>query len=84
YVKNQQPQINAFFALRKNSKDWERLRSEGFNLVDFESDKFDIIYDRAAVLLSSHIDRCFTSYNGKYSLANKKFIFLQHGVTKDN
>ncbi|WP_265461303.1 CDP-glycerol glycerophosphotransferase family protein [Aeromonas salmonicida] len=84
YVQLHQPHVNAYFSVRKSSKDWDRLKKEGFNLIEFDSLQFKSIYSSASVLLSSHIDRFFTEYNGKNSLINKKFIFLQHGVTKDN
>ncbi|MGG5215499.1 CDP-glycerol glycerophosphotransferase family protein [Rahnella variigena] len=84
YVSKFHPEINSIFVLRKSSKDWGRLAAEGFNLVDFDTPAFQTCFDKAGVLLSSHIDKCFTQYKGKYSLAKKKFIFLQHGVTKDN
>lgn len=84
YLSNCHKNINSYFVLNRSSKDWNRLEKEGFNLVAFGSSEFKRIYDKAGVLLSSHIDKCFTQYNGRYSLTNKKFIFLQHGVTKDN
>ncbi|MEH8263434.1 CDP-glycerol glycerophosphotransferase family protein [Aeromonas allosaccharophila] len=84
YVRQHKPHVNAYFSLRRTSKDWRRLQDAGFNLIDFDSPQFKSIYSKASVLLSSHIDRCFTEYNGKNSLINKKFIFLQHGVTKDD
>lgn len=84
YVRRYHPEIDSAFVLRKSSQDWNRLAKEGFNLVDFDTPLFQNYFDKAGVLLSSHIDKCFTQYKGKYSLAKKKFIFLQHGVTKDD
>lgn len=84
YIHHHQPHIDAYFSLRRTSKDWHRLQDAGFNLIEFDSPQFKSIYSKASVLLSSHIDRCFTEYDGKHSLINKKFIFLQHGVTKDD
>jgi len=84
YVRKYHPEIDSAFVLRKSSEDWGRLVNEGFNLVEFDTPAFQSYYEKAGVLLSSHIDKCFTQYKGKYSLAKKKFIFLQHGVTKDD
>lgn len=84
YVSTFHPEIDSAFVLRKSSEDWGRLADEGFNLVDFDTPNFKSYFDRAGVLLISHIDKCFTQYYGKYTLARKKFIFLQHGVTKDD
>src|SRR6185295_18778939 len=35
WVRRNHPQINAFFVLRKSSRDWDRLKKEGFRLLEF-------------------------------------------------
>ena len=73
-----------YFGLKSDSPDWERLKKEGFNLLDYNSAEFTRIYKKAYMLLSSHADKYLLQYIGENSLVGKKFVFLQHGVTKDD
>lgn len=84
FILKNHPNINAYFALRKNSIHWDKLKKEGFNLVEWGSVKFKKIYKKAGVICSSHTDICLTEYFGKNSLLGKTSVFLQHGVIKDN
>lgn len=69
-----------FFALDKSSKDWDRLEHEGFNLIEFGSERFESILKQCDKIISSNIDGYITHYFKDNSLINKDFIFLQHGV----
>ncbi|GEM_PF-266770 len=80
YVKEKHPEQRILFALRKESVDYERLKAEGFEMVLFDSDEFDEAYEKASCIISSHIDW----YIVKRGLLGKSFVFLQHGVTKDD
>lgn len=74
---------NIYFALNKDSKDWQRLKDEGFRLVDFKSKKFAKIAADASLLISSGAD----GYVLKHFTINSnhtKFVFLQHGVTQND
>lgn len=82
YVKNKYSYITTYFLLRKDSKDWDRLWNEGFNLVDFDSQDAKDILENASKIISSHADSYLNKYFNKFN--NKKFIFLQHGVIKDD
>lgn len=84
YIARTHPEINVYFALRTNSTHWDRLKKEGFNLLEWGSIKFGKIYRQAGVICSSHIDTYLREYYGKKSLIGKKFIFLQHGVTHND
>ncbi|WP_086235598.1 CDP-glycerol glycerophosphotransferase family protein [Campylobacter devanensis] len=84
YMMKNHPSQNIVFALRKDSKDWDRLEKEGFNLVDFGSYAFEAAFKSCSKILSSHIDGYLTEYFGKNTLDNKQFIFLQHGIIKDD
>lgn len=64
------------FALRKESSDWERLKKEGFNLVEFGSFEFERVIRKASKVISSHADEYLT----KYITFRSRFVFLQHGV----
>ncbi|SHN49093.1 CDP-glycerol glycerophosphotransferase family protein [Desulfovibrio litoralis] len=83
YIKNNYPAQEIFFALRKTSSDWKRLEAEGFNLLDFGSKHHERILLGCSKIISSHADHYVTDYF-KGLVKDKHFVFLQHGVTKDN
>ncbi|WP_072237190.1 CDP-glycerol glycerophosphotransferase family protein, partial [Campylobacter coli] len=80
YIMQNYPEQEIVFALRKESSDWERLKKEGFNLVEFGSFKFERIIKKASKVISSHSDQ----YLIRYITPRQQFIFLQHGVIKDD
>uniref|UniRef100_UPI00372D16D1 CDP-glycerol:glycerophosphate glycerophosphotransferase n=1 Tax=Campylobacter lari TaxID=201 RepID=UPI00372D16D1 len=80
YIMQNNSKQKIAFALRKDSSDWERLEKEGFNLVDFGSYEFKRIIKKASKVISSHIDEYLT----QYIIPSQQFIFLQHGVIKDD
>ncbi|HEG4693305.1 TPA: CDP-glycerol glycerophosphotransferase family protein [Campylobacter jejuni] len=79
YIMKNHPNQKIAFILRKRSKDWTRLKNEGFNLLDFESLKFKKYVKKSTKIISSSADDYFLKY-----FKNKNFIFLQHGVIKDD
>ncbi|TNO58459.1 CDP-glycerol glycerophosphotransferase family protein [Campylobacter jejuni] len=80
YIMQNHPEQKIVFALRKESSDWERLKKEGFNLVEFGSFEFERIIKKASKVISSHSDE----YLIRYITPRQQFIFLQHGVIKDD
>ncbi|EMJ2971725.1 CDP-glycerol glycerophosphotransferase family protein [Campylobacter coli] len=80
YIMQNHPEQKIVFALRKESLDWERLEKEGFNLVEFGSLEFERIIKKASKVISSHAD----GYLTRYITPRQQFIFLQHGVIKDD
>lgn len=80
YIMQNHPKQKIVFALRKESSDWKRLEKEGFNLVEFGSYRFRKIINKSSKVISSHAD----SYLMRYITFRQQFIFLQHGVTKDD
>ncbi|EAJ8453852.1 glycosyltransferase [Campylobacter coli] len=80
YIMQNHPEQKIVFALRKESLDWERLEKEGFNLVEFGSFEFERIIKKASKVISSHADE----YLMRYITSRQQFIFLQHGVIKDD
>ncbi|EHJ4644423.1 CDP-glycerol glycerophosphotransferase family protein [Campylobacter coli] len=79
YIMQNHPEQEIVFALRKESSDWERLKKEGFNLVEFGSFEFERIIKKASKVISSH-----SEYLIRYITPRQQFIFLQHGVIKDD
>ncbi|TLD84809.1 CDP-glycerol glycerophosphotransferase family protein, partial [Helicobacter sp. MIT 05-5294] len=79
YIAANHPQQNIVFALRQESKDWERLQREGFNLVPFDAGKFKEALKACDKVISSHIDSYLVENLGRNTLDGKDFVFLQHG-----
>ena len=84
YIFKNYPEQELYFALRKSSHDWKRLELEGFNLIDFSSNDFEHRLCRSSKIISSHLDNYISNYFGDNYEYSKKFVFLQHGVIKDN
>lgn len=68
------------FGLNETSHDWNRLKAEGFNLVDMQGFDAKIALKSSNKILSSNASDYIMHFDGKNSLLNKNFIFLQHGV----
>ncbi|EQA5719224.1 CDP-glycerol glycerophosphotransferase family protein [Cronobacter dublinensis] len=84
YVRDNYPQQNIFFALQKRSHDWPRLEQEGFRLLEFGSREHKLALGSCSKVISSHANRYVTNYLGPKMLAGKHYVFLQHGITKDD
>ncbi len=87
WVKKQHPEINAFFVLRQDSSDWNRLAAEGFQLIPFDSMEHKLLFILAKNLISSQMDAYIFTYIDKKivdDLRHCKFISLQHGVINDD
>ncbi len=84
YVMHNHPKQKIAFILSKNSIDYPRLKKEGFRLIDPKSFYFKYLIYKADKIISSHIDRYIFNALGGDTLKTKDFIFLQHGVIKDD
>ncbi|MEB3767531.1 CDP-glycerol glycerophosphotransferase family protein [Acinetobacter sp. MD2] len=84
YIKENHSDQKIYFALRRDSHDWDRLKLDGFNLVEYGSSYFEIKLRSCSKIISSHLDRYVNNYFGDEYEYSKKFIFLQHGLTKDD
>lgn len=84
YIQKTKPEIKIYFALRKDSQDWERLQKNNFNLLEFGSSEHSLALQNCSKVISSHADYCVTNLLGPKMLYNRHFVFLQHGITKDD
>lgn len=84
YVQTHYPDQECYFALNRDSVDWDRLADEGFNLVAFGKSDFEFRLAKADKIISSHIDGYIHNYFGDLYAGMKQFVFLQHGVTQNN
>lgn len=82
YVLRHRPDINAFFVLNRDSKDWDRLQREGFRMVAFRSLEWVQLMLHAEHVASSHIADFVTKPLpvSKFGHPRFHFTFLQHGV----
>lgn len=84
YLQKNHPEQRCYFALNRDSGDWDRLQADGFNLVAFGESDFELRLANCDKIISSHIEAHIHNYFGDLYAGTKQFIFLQHGVTKDN
>lgn len=84
YMKAHHPDQKCYFVLRQDSPDWDRLKADGFNLLNFGSPEHERILRKCSKIISSHADPYVHSYFGDNFFRSKDYIFLQHGVTKDD
>lgn len=84
WIATNHPEQKCYFALQRTSPDWDRLKKEGFRLLDYGSPKHERELKRCSKIISSHADGFVHSYFGDNFLQSKDYIFLQHGVTKDD
>ncbi|KGI55965.1 capsular biosynthesis protein [Campylobacter sp. MIT 97-5078] len=84
FVKEQNLVKKCYFVLSKKSSDFTRLKKEGFKLVDMNSLYFLYLLFKADKIISSHLDRYLYGTFGKNTLLAKDFIFLQHGIIKND
>lgn len=86
YLARHRPDINAWFLLARDSRDWDRLESEGFRLVAYGSDESVLLYLNAAFKISSHLNANieFPVSRRRFGPGKARYVFLQHGVIKDD
>jgi len=82
YVMKNHKQIDAYYVLTKNNKsEYERLKQNGFKLVEPKSKEFYDLIKKSDVLISSHR---FVDIDRKYDYSNNKVVFVPHGITCEN
>ena len=85
YLRTHRRDVNAWFVVEKGSKDWKRLRNDGYKrLIPHGSLLWKALCLSATHIISSHADKyVFHPFDipGGWKWS---FTFLQHGVTKDD
>lgn len=88
HLRENHPEINAWFVLEKGGREWDRFRAEGHGdrLVAYGSMQWRLLLAHAEHLLSSHADAAIVHPRPVLEFTHKKwrFHFLQHGVIKDD
>ncbi|MGO2016625.1 MAG: bifunctional glycosyltransferase/CDP-glycerol:glycerophosphate glycerophosphotransferase [Brevibacterium aurantiacum] len=82
YLSQNHSDIDAYFILSPDSKDWKRLKSEGFRLLEYGSKEAHAASIHAKYRISSDAtaDVMYSAPRGIFGEPSGKFIFLQHGV----
>jgi hypothetical protein len=82
YLRAEQPEVNAWFVLRRDSVDWARLQAEGFRLIAHGSSEFFVALLHAKHLASSQVDGYVVRPFAKHRLGRPgwRYTFLQHGI----
>ncbi|MDR1018174.1 MAG: bifunctional glycosyltransferase family 2 protein/CDP-glycerol:glycerophosphate glycerophosphotransferase [Lachnospiraceae bacterium] len=90
YEQNREKNEINYFVINKKTKDYKRLKKEGFNVVKMNSVKYLFKMLQANNMITSHAERYLWSpfywiFDNKINDKFKyKFIFLQHGIIKEN
>lgn len=88
-IKNKKPEAEVYYAISRGSSDFERLRKTG-PVLNFGSLKYILMHLRSAKIISSSADDFVQAPIPRYSwhhfsdLLDHQFVFLQHGITKDD
>lgn len=86
WLRAEHPEIKSYFVIRDDVPDWERLTTEGYDLVAYGSIQWKALILSARHMISSQIaDNVIKPLPvEEYGEREWFFTFLQHGVTKDN
>ncbi|WP_346923726.1 CDP-glycerol glycerophosphotransferase family protein [Rothia sp. (in: high G+C Gram-positive bacteria)] len=86
HLMNNEPEINIFFLLSRSSKDWVRLETEGFRLLEYGSVEAMAAARVADIVASSDaVEGCiYPAPRRIFGPPSYKFVFLQHGIIKDD
>lgn len=88
YIRTNHPYIKAYYVIDTKAIDKKKIEQYG-NLINFGSFKHFLYYTLCKKHISTHIDgtapdNIVCPLIKKYIFSDKKNIFLQHGVIKDN
>lgn len=87
YMRKEHPDVNCYFAINFESSDYKKIKELG-NAIDFGSFKHFLFWCAARYIVSSKTPGFCPSYY--LTLLRKKvhlwgkYVFLQHGITKDD
>ncbi|WP_461211255.1 bifunctional glycosyltransferase/CDP-glycerol:glycerophosphate glycerophosphotransferase [Desulfocurvus sp. DL9XJH121] len=87
WIKQNHPEVNAWFVLNNDSHDWERLQREGFRLIAHGSMEHGALFLTCRKLISSQRDRyIFAPLEEQYfcDFSRPQFICLAHGVIQND
>lgn len=88
YYREYHPDLEVYYVIGKTSPDRNKVKKYG-NIVDYRSLKHYLLFIAAEYKISTHLmgfstNRLFYQFYYKKLPIKGKFIFLQHGVIKDD
>ena len=88
YVTKNHKEINAYFMIDKKSPDYKKIKKIG-KVLKFDSFKYKLYFLLSSKIISSQSDEWVTNAFGEKEIYVRdlykfKFVFLQHGITKDD
>lgn len=88
YIRKNTEKKNVYFGLKKNSKDIDRMSKVG-KVINFKTINYYLKYMNSEFVISSHIDSYIHKPFGTKEIyvnpfVDRKFVFLQHGIIKEN
>lgn len=88
YLRDNRPDVNAWFVLEKGTPDWNRLARDGYSdrMIAHGTLRWKLLMLNCANLICSHADRPVHHPPAIMRLIKPewRFVFLQHGVIKDD
>lgn len=86
YAMEHCPDLDLWFVLERDSADWDRLSAKGFKLVAPNSHEHNLLLAETDAVVSSHADHPVITQCGSkhYGERRWRYVFLQHGITKDD
>jgi len=87
-VKHKNPNVLPYFVISGDSKDYHELSKIG-KVIKYDSFKYKLYFLLSSKVISSHADEFVINAFGNKrpflkDLYNFKFVFLQHGITKED
>lgn len=93
YINNNEKNFakKSYFVLEKGAECLNRVKSEG-KVLEYASFRHKVKYINCKIIISSHasyLDNCYTPFSDEEmdlykDIVNKKFVFIPHGVVKDD
>lgn len=84
YLKNNHPEVNCFFVLNEHSPSYSKLEKDGFLMIPYGSELHQLAYYLSKYIISSDFtDDCINPFKSDL-LYQKKLVFLQHGIIRDD
>lgn len=89
YMTENHPEIESYFVINEDCTDYNEMQKVG-NVLVKDSFKHKLMLLMSEYIVSSHAEdyifNPFYTYNHGYRdiLSRKKYVFLQHGITKDD
>jgi CDP-glycerol glycerophosphotransferase (TagB/SpsB family)/glycosyltransferase involved in cell wall biosynthesis len=87
-MEHEKPEAKIYFVISKKSPDYRRLKKVG-KVLNIKSPQYKLLFLLSSKIISSHADDYVVNpfgyrWNHFCDLFNFDFVFLQHGITKDD